>query len=406
MGPFVDGSVDSRFTPLARAFEATLCTEGELGMSLCVTLHGQVVVDCFGGLAEPSSGRRWERDTICVAWSCVKGATALCAHLLSDRGVIELDAPVATYWPEFAAAGKEAITVRMLLNHQAGLLALRERVPRAGLLDWERTTQALAREAPFWEPGTQHGYHVLTFGFLVGEVVRRASGRRISEFFRAEIAAPLGLDFWMSLPENEEERVVKAVLAPASPGEPLSSFTKALFVPGSLQAHVLNCGDIFAPEIYDSRAAHAAELPSSGGITNARGLAGLYQPLACRGRFGERGLISEQAIVEMSRVSSAGKDACSLVPTRFALGFQKRMDNRREEPGDRGEFLIPETAFGHMGIGGSVGFADPATGLSFGFVTNRGCRAGLLDRRAQSLIDTTYACLGARDPRAASLPPE
>ena len=406
MGTYLDGTIEDRFAAVGRCFERLLAAEGERGASVCVTHRGRVVVDLYGGVADPETGRRWEKDTICVAWSCVKGATAFCAHVLADRGMIDLDAPVATYWPEFGQAGKETISVRHVLTHQAGVAGLRETVPRAGFLDWERSVRQIALEAPLWEPGTRHGYHGFTFGFVIGEVIRRATGRPISRFFREEIAGPLGLDSWIGLPASEEERVVKTSLAPPPPpSEPPSSFVKALFDATSVAARVMNCGDMFDPEIYDSRAAHAAELPASGGITNARGLAGLYAPLACAGRHGATRLLSEESVAEMGRVSSAGTDACSQVPTRYALGFQKRMDNRRAAPPDRGALLIPEAAFGHLGVGGSLGFADPEAELSFAFVTNRGVRSALVDERAHSLIDAAYESLGHRATRAGWLPP-
>src|SRR5262245_39526151 len=268
MGAHFDGTIEDRFAAVGRQFERIVREPDELGVSLCVTHRGKVVVDLYGGVADRASGRRWEKDTLCLAWSCVKGATAFAAHLLADRGLVDLDAPVAAYWPEFAQKGKEGVLVRMLLNHQSGLIAFRETLPRAGLLDWERCVRLLEAQEPFWEPGTRHGYHAFTLGFLVGELVRRVTGKTISRFFGDELAGPLDSDFWIGLPESEEERCVKAVLAPPPPAdEPPSSFVRALFDPTSIASRVMNCGDIFDPEVYDSRAAHAAELPASGGIT-------------------------------------------------------------------------------------------------------------------------------------------
>src|SRR5579872_878248 len=171
----VHGTCDPRFDRVRQEFERNFAERGEVGASVAITLEGRTVVDLWGGIADPVSGRPWEQNTTVVVWSCTKGATALCAHLLVDRGELDLDSPVARYWPEFGQNGKAEIPVRMLLNHQAGVPAVRAPLPAGAFYDWELITSALAEEAPFWTPGLQHGYHGLTFGFLVGEVIRRVS---------------------------------------------------------------------------------------------------------------------------------------------------------------------------------------------------------------------------------------
>ena len=198
------GTCAPRFAAVAEEFERNLAERGEVGAAVCVTVDGEPVVDLWGGTADPATGRAWDQDTIGVVWSCTKGATALCAHLVAGRGELDLDAAVTDYWPEFGKGGKEGMPVRLLLNHQAGLPALREPMPEGAFYDWDLTTEMLARAEPLWEPGTRHGYHGLTFGHLVGEVVRRATGRRLATVFREEIAEPLGLDFWIGLPEEHE----------------------------------------------------------------------------------------------------------------------------------------------------------------------------------------------------------
>src|SRR6185503_661525 len=182
----IAGTCDSRFEAVRAQFERNFAERGEVGASVCVTVGGATVVDLWGGIADPKTGRAWERDTIGVVWSCTKGATALCAHMLVARGALDLDAPVASYWPEFAAAGKGAITVRMLLSHQAGLAAISEPILDDGYCDWDLIVGRLAAQAPLWSPGTRQGYHALTFGHLVGELVRRISGRSIGAFFGDE----------------------------------------------------------------------------------------------------------------------------------------------------------------------------------------------------------------------------
>src|SRR5947209_11840914 len=183
----VHGSCSPRFQAVGDGFERNFAEGGEVGASVCVVLAGEPVVDLWGGVADRPTGRPWERDTIGLVWSCTKGAVALCAHVLVARGQLDLDAPVARYWPEFAQAGKEAVTTRLLLSHQAGLPAVRQPLRPGGLFDWQYVTETLAAEAPFWEPGTRQGYHALTFGHLVGEVVRRVAGRPLDVFFREEV---------------------------------------------------------------------------------------------------------------------------------------------------------------------------------------------------------------------------
>src|SRR4051812_6469275 len=189
----IHGFCEQPFQFVHAEFERNFRERGEVGASVCVTVEGQSVVDLWGGVADRASGRPWERDTIGLVWSCTKGATALCAHMLCSRGLLDVDEPVARYWPEFAQAGKEASPVRLLLDHQAGLPVVRQPLRPGGLYDWDYLVHLLAAEQPFWPPGTRQGYHASTFGHLVGEVVRRASGKDVGTFFREEVAEPLGL---------------------------------------------------------------------------------------------------------------------------------------------------------------------------------------------------------------------
>ncbi|PZF91889.1 serine hydrolase domain-containing protein, partial [Micromonospora endophytica] len=210
----VQGTVAPGFEGVREVFARNFATHGEVGAAVCVYRHGRPVVDLWAGVADPDTGRPWREDTLQVVYSTTKSATAACAHLLSQRGELDLDAPVAAYWPEFAAAGKEGIPVRWLLSHQAGLPALDTPVSLADIRSWDPVVRALARQAPVWTPGTAHGYHGLTYGWLVGEVVRRVSGRSLGDYFAEEIAAPLGLDFWIGLPASELPRVSRIVEPP------------------------------------------------------------------------------------------------------------------------------------------------------------------------------------------------
>lgn len=395
----IEGTCVPRFAQVREEFERSFAERGEVGASVCVTVDGETVVDLWGGQATP--GRAWSKDTIGHVWSATKGATALCAHLLAERGQLDLNAPVCRYWPEFESNGKDAILVRHLLNHQAGLPAVRNPLPPGCFYDWTLMVDALAREEPFWKPGTRNGYHALTFGFLVGEVIRRVSGATLGAYFREEVAEALGLDFWIGLPAEHEGRVAPTIPAdPPGPGDPIPSFyVAALTDQSSVQALVLgnSGGYMMTPGEADTRAAHAAEIGAVGGITNGRGLAGMYQPLALGGSANAVRLLGEEQLAIMGAVSSATSvDAVVLVPTRWTLGFNKTTDNRHLPPADREGVLLSEEAFGHPGMGGSIGFADPKARMSFGYTMSRqGSGLGINDR-GQSLVDAVYRALNYR----------
>ena len=395
----VQGTCDATFASVREAFERNFADRGEVGASVAITVDGKRVVDLWGGVADPESGRPWAEDTVSVVWSCTKGATALCAHILVDRGELQLDAPVTKYWPEFGQKGKDRVSVRMLLNHQAGVAATRDPIPAGGMNDWERMTAAIAGEEPFWEPGTRNGYHAFTFGWTVGEVVRRVSGKSLGTFFKDEVAGPLGIDFQIGASADTEARMAPILFPPPpSPTDKLNEFFTVAFTdPTSLQALiVVNNGGWFGPGC-NTAEAHAAEVPAAGGITNARGLAGLYAPLA---GSGDNRLVSEDAVARMGAVSSAtSRDASLLLPTRFAVGFMKGVDNRAvAEDGD--SIILSEEAFGHSGVGGSIGFADPKRRMSFGYTMNAlGAGVGI-NARGQSLVDAAYRSVGARSDRS------
>lgn len=395
----VHGTCETRFDEVLAEFERNFAERGEVGASVHVTVDGQSVVDLWGGVADPEIDKPWTEDTVAHVWSCTKGATALCAHLLVARGQLDLNAPVVEYWPEFGAAGKDTVLVRQLLSHQAGLPALREPLPKGAFYDWEYMTNALANSEPFWTPGTRHGYHGLTFGFLVGELVRRVSGAGLGEFFSREIADPLELDFWLGLPEEIEERTAR-ILAPdlVAPGVQLPSlYVAAMTDPQSVSGLMVhNSGGYMVPGESDTRAAHAAVMGAVGGITDARGLAGMYRPVALDGSFGPVRLFEPDYLPVLGAVESAAWDAVILAPTRFGLGFVKSVDNRYLSGGDSEGVLLSEDAFGHNGIGGSIGFADPRAKISFGYVMNQqGTGVGINDR-GQSLVDAVYRALGYR----------
>ena len=391
----VEGRCDERFAAVGREFERGFSERGEVGASLCVISGGETVVDLWGGSADPVRGTPWQRDTVSIVFSCTKGAVALCAHVLASRGKLDLDAPIRELWPELARDDKRDATVRMALDHTLGLPAFKTPLEFGGCTRWDYMIEKLEAEPPFWKPGTRHGYHMVNFGWTVGELVRRASGRSLGDFFREEIAEPLGLDFWIGLPEEHEPRVSPVAFHVPAPGSDLGEFTRTLISqPQSLQAlSLFNTGG-FNP---NSRECHAAQIGGAGGITNARGLAGMYAPLANGGEQGGVRLVDRDTLARMAEVSSAThEDATLLLPLRFALGFMKSIDNRRRPRGDRDSAILGAPAFGHGGAGGSLGFADPEAGLAFGYTMNRMGHGVLLNERGQSLVDAVYRCLGYR----------
>jgi len=383
----VEGAYDDRFQAVVDAFLENFATRAELGASVCLTIDGVTVVDLWGGTADKQSGAPWTRDTVSIVQSNTKGAVAFCAHVLAGRGLLDLEAPVSEYWPEFAREGKERTTVRMMLDHSAGVPVFRGPVEPGELLDWDRVVARLEAEPPFWDPGSRHGYHLINFGWTVGELVRRVSGQSLGAFFDAAIAGPLGLDLWIGLPDEIEPRVAPILPYSGPPSDPPVEFVRVLLAdPESIPA--MGIRNAYS---YDnnSRAAHAAEIGGAGGITNGRGLAGMYRPLA----NGGGGFVDADGIARMRRVSTAGnKDATLCMPTRFGTGFMVSMDNRGVPGAD--SVILGEGAFGHVGAGGSIGFADPERGLSFGYSMNQMGPGILMNERGQSLIDATYRVLG------------
>lgn len=393
-----DGICKPGFERVAEAFQENFAARGEVGASVCLTVGGETVVDLWGGIADRKTDAPWTRDTVGIVFSCTKGATAICAHMLASRGKLDLDAPVAELWPEFASNGKERATTRMMLDHSVGVPALRAKVKDNGPYEWDYMTGRLAEEAPFWEPGTRNGYHGFTFGWTVGEMVRRAAGVSLGSFFQNEIAMPLGLDFWIGLPEEMESRVAPIIPFVYKPGQAKSPFMIDLATKRDSPAALFffNVG-AWRTGGANTRAGHAAEIGAANGVTNARGLAGMYAPLA----NGGGPLVDGKTLARMGEVSMATHDDATLrIPTRFALGFMKSMDNRKRSAGaelfgpDVDSVIMGSAAFGHVGAGGSLGFADPVAGLSFGYMMNRMGPGLLMNERGQALVDTAYLSLG------------
>lgn len=386
----INGEVAAGFEPVREAFAANFDQHGDIGAAVCVYHDGRPVVDLWGGIADPDTGRPWQQDTLQLVYSATKGATATAAHLLAQRGELDLDAPVAKYWPEFAGNGKAEIPVRWLLSHQAGLVALDQPVPLANALAWQPMADALAAQRPLWTPGTSHGYHGRTWGWLIGEVIRRVSGRTPGRFFADEIAAPLGLDFFIGLPAGERDRVSRMVyqqpkvdltIVPMeSIPEQLREQVAAWRDPNSFSNRAYAVTDPAAID-FDSPKVQAAELPASNGVGTARGLARMYASLI-GGVDGVR-LLTPETLASATKEQANGKDQVLVAPSRFSSGYML--------PTEDNPMTGPDS-FGHTGRGGSLGFADPEHGISFGYVMNN-IIGGADDVRAARLVEAVRRSL-------------
>ena len=381
----LQGQCDARFKRVREVFESGFASGAELGAGLCIYREGRVVVDLWGGFADEAQRRPWRRDTLANVYSTTKGITALCAHQLVERGELDLDAPVSRYWPEFSESGKAELPVRYLLSHQAGLAGVSEPLAPRDLFDWRRMTRALEAQKPWWKPGTNHGYHALTYGWLVGEVIRRVSGMSVGRYVREHVAAPLSAEFWIGLPEELDGRAADLVQGPISTEGGPNLMEIAAADPEGLVAKVFGNPPIFAVSP-NSREWRAAELPAANGHTTAHALARIYGALGNCGELEGVRLIGRDAI-EAARVEQAyGQDLVLPLVTRMALGFMLGPANEPLGPNPR--------SFGHGGAGGSLGMADPEAKLGFGYVMNR-MHTGvwLVDPRPHALLDALYSCL-------------
>jgi CubicO group peptidase (beta-lactamase class C family) len=386
----IGGHCHPKFERVREEFERNFAERDELGASVCVIVDGEAVVDLWGGIADQVSGRSWDSDTVQVICSSTKGATALCGNMLIDRGQLDPDRPVADYWPQFAKNGKETIPVRQVFNHQSGVFHWAPTLPDGGVCDWNLVVQALEDTAPFWSPGTRQGYHGLSLGYLVGELVRRIDGRSIGTFFRDEVAEPLGLDFWIGLPGEIEPRVASTVVVDLAT---VSGLIKDIGDRAPLAGHLFGNDGGWMSSV-DRPAFHAAELPAAGGITNGRGLASMYAPLSRDGSQGDVRLVSSAALGRMRTAQSVSDvDAVVGARTSYTMGFSKSWHNPGLEAGP--SVIIGEDAFGAPGMGGQMGFADPSYQLAFGYTANRHGFGTGLNARGQSLIDATYQVLGS-----------
>jgi len=372
----VQGHTHDRYAAVRTMFEDNLANGQDIGAAFCATVEGETVVDLWGGFADPALTRPWQRDTIVNVYSTTKTMTALTALLVADRGDLDFDAPVAKYWPEFAANGKAGVKVRHLMSHSSGLSGWKEPVTTEDMYDWEKATSLLAAQAPFWEPGTASGYHALTQGYLVGEVIRRITGKSLGTVFREEIAEPLGADFHIGLPASEDDRVAELLPPPPSPRDPNAT------------ALMINMWDNPGIDVSATRTRgwRGAEIPAAGGTGNARSVAEIHAILANGGVAKGKRLLSEAGCRRALELQIEGPDLILGVPARFGMGF-----------GLAGGVLPmpnPNTIY-WGGYGGSLVIIDMDARTTFAYVMNKMAATTQGDMRAFGLAMAMWEAMGA-----------
>lgn len=373
----IHGLCDERFGAVKDAFKANFDEGMEVGASVAVTLGGRYVVDLWAGYMDEQRTQPWEEDTIVNVYSTTKIMTALCALMLVDRGQLDVDAPVADYWPEFAQAGKEALPVKYLFSHSAGLAGFDTHFTVEDLCNWDKAVRALAAQAPWWEPGTASGYHLVTHGYLLGELVKRISGCTLGQFFKTEVAERIDADFHIGLDEEHVNRVatlIPATVVPQDPGEldPSSVAAKAyLSMEWSVEASA-------------TRAWQAAEIPASNGHGNARSIARVGSVLALGGELDGQRLISRAAVEKSIEEQIYGKDLVLGSPIRFGLGFGLAS---KEIP-----YPNPRT-FYWSGWGGSTCVMDIDAGLCYAYAMNQMVQSLTGDPRTMRIKEAVFACM-------------
>ena len=420
----VHGWCDPALQRVREVFTGHFTAGDEVGAAVCVYLGDELVVDLWGGVADTRTGRPWQRDTPCLAFSCTKALTAACALHLWERGAYEMDAPVTTWWPEFGQAGKGKVTPAHLLSHQAGLPAFDETVSVADTADPAGLAARLAAQAPVWDPGTAHGYHALTFGWLAGEIVRRLSGLKVGEYLSAQITGPHGLDVWLGAPDDviaraakltnrrlgrEQDAPTAAAGAGTQPGAGAGMGSEAgaggsagpgarpgtgaanratAFAAGARDPASLLWRTLYNPDVTsvpggnNNREVLRAGWPASGALISAAGLAGFYRQLIA-GR-----ILRPATLTAALGTRASGQDRVLAIESAFGLGFMRPALTFPTPPAGR------TSAFGHTGVGGSIGLADVSRGLAMAYVPNRMSDdiSGAL--RAYRIVDAIYDSIG------------
>jgi CubicO group peptidase (beta-lactamase class C family) len=373
----IHGFADKGFEKVRETFAGNFTNKGDIGASFCVTRHGETVIDLWGGYADAAKTKPWVKDTIINVYSTTKTMTALTVLILADRGLIDFAAPVAKYWPEFAANGKANIKVSHLMSHSAGLSGWKEKISTQDLYDWEKMTSLLAAQAPFWETGTAPGYHALTQGYLVGEIIRRVTGKSIGTVFREEIAEPLHADFWIGLPPSEDARV--AELIPPPPGEAVGDNG----VQDEIQKNMADNPGIDVAET-KTRAWRGAEIPAAGGTGNARSVAEIQAILANDGVAKGKRFLSKAGVRKALELQIEGTDKVMGIPARFGMGFGLA--------GGMVPLPHPNSLY-WGGYGGSIIIIDMDARTTLSYVMNvmHGTTTG--DMRGFGLAMATWECL-------------
>jgi CubicO group peptidase (beta-lactamase class C family) len=379
MSAAIDGQVAPGFEPVKAAFRANFEELGDQGAAFAACVEGRMVVDLWGGLARPADGEPWRRDTLQLIFSGTKGLTAACLMLLVDRGLLSIELPVAEYWPEFAANGKEEITVADVLTHKAGLAAVTTDLDAADLRDPEALADLIAGQRPHWDEG-RLAYHALTYGWLCDALVRRVAGVTLGELLATEIARPLGLEVWIGLPAAVEQRVSQLTMRNYELEPPPSPYGRRIF---------FNPPVFEEPLIWNEPVLHAAENGAVGGIATARSLARLYGCLAEGGSLGGVRLCSPEAIERAAAPRVRGVDPYANESVAFGLGFELQTEDLSLGP--------PLDAFGHTGAGGSAHGAWPRHRTGFSYCMNE-MRPELADQRARRLLRALYSCLEVTRP--------
>ncbi|MER6196918.1 serine hydrolase domain-containing protein [Streptomyces sp. NPDC001586] len=383
----IQGVVAEGFEPVRDAFVRNFEVLGDRGAAVAVYRDGRKVVDLWGGTKDAEGTEPWTGDTAQIVRSATKGVAAAVPLLLHQRGLLDLDAPVGSYWPEFKTGGKERILVRDLLAHRAGVPVIDRGLTAAEAADGVSGAQAVAAQQPFWEPGTEHGYHAQTYSWLLSELVLRVTGRTLGSVLAEEMTEPLGVDFWIGLPETEAHRVGR--VAPVDPPEgagtlrtrPRRNVSEAYADPDSLTRRAFRAIDPLPDE--NDPAYRAAELPASNGIGTARALARFYGATIGVVEDGAR-IFTPATTALAGRELSSGPDRVLVVNTRFGPGYMLH--------GPASPLLSP-ASFGHPGRGGSLAFADPDAGIGFGYVTNALAKSVTADPRAQALVRALRSAL-------------
>lgn len=382
----VHGICDAKFTRVREAFAQNFSARGDVGASVAVVLGGKLVVDLWAGHADAQRQRAWQPDTLVNVWSLGKAMTALAMLKLADTGGFDIDEPLARYWPEFGVAGKSGITFACAMAHRAGLCGIEQPLPDDAFYHWQVMTEALAEQAPWWEPGTQHGYHTNTFGFLLGEPLRRITGTTLNRYFQQEIAAPLGVDFHMGVAATDVARCADLIQAPRpAQARQVLPESRDMSDPMTRMRHAIYNNPSLGKLDFNSAAWRLAEFPSTSPQSNARSVATIFGHLAGILAGRQAGLISRDLLARAVQIESDGEDLNVQRPTRFGLGFQLTQPDRPLGP--------HAGTFGHYGNGGHLGFADPEIDMGFAYHMNHQGYAWR-DPRNIALTDAVYESLG------------